>query len=211
MENLDTGKDKIKKICEVLKNETLLPAKEEAQKILETAELEARNIIHDAEKKSEAILYDAKTRIAKERELFELSLKQACGQGMEALRQDIEKKLFNAEITDWLGKKTFNANLVAKLIDALVSAIEKEGTSVDFSAIIPQHISVEQVNALLLKGVLEKLREKSVIVGDFLGGVQLKLHDKKFTLDLSDQALKELMEQYIRKDFRKILFESPLA
>jgi V/A-type H+-transporting ATPase subunit E len=62
------------------------------------------------------------------------------------------------------------------------------------------------VNALLLKAVIEKLREKSVIVGEGIGGVQLKLHDRKFTLDLSTQALKELVSQYIRKDFREILF-----
>jgi len=208
MENLDTGKDKIKKICEILKNETLQPAKEEAQKILEVAEQEARNIIRDAESKAESILQNAKSKMAKERELFESSIAQACRQGLESLRQDIENKLFNSELESWVSKQTGDAQLSAKLINTLVSAIEKEGTSADFSALIPHQVPVDQVNALLLKEILDKLRERSVIVGDFIGGVQLKLHDRKLTLDLSDEALKELIGQYIRKDFREILFKA---
>jgi V/A-type H+/Na+-transporting ATPase subunit E len=207
MENLDTGKDKIKKICEVLKNETLQPAKEEAQKILEIAEQEARNIIRDAESKAEDILQAAKSKMAKERELFESSMQQAYRQGEESLRQDIENKLFNSELISWISKQTADPHLAAKLINALVAALEKEGISADFSALIPPHVPAEKVNALLLKGILEKLREKSVVVGEFIGGVQSKLHDRKLTLDLSDEALKELIGQYVRKDFRRILFQ----
>jgi|ERR1700722_2058728 len=206
MESLDTGKDKIKKICEILKNETLQPAKEEAQKILEVAEQEARNIIRDAEVKAEEIVQSANIKITKSRELFESSIRQAYQQGIESLRQDIEKKLFNSELSAWIGKQIVDADLAAKLINALVAAIEKEGMSANFSALIPPQIPAEKVNALLLKNILEKLREKSVVVGEFIGGVQLKLHDANLTLDLSDEALKELIGHYIRKDFREILF-----
>jgi V/A-type H+/Na+-transporting ATPase subunit E len=208
MDNLDTGKDKIKQICEILKNETIQPAKEEAQKIVEGAEQEARNIIRDAETKADNILQSAKSKITKERELFENSIAQACRQGIESLRQDIENKLFNSELTSWVTKHTADTHVASKLINALVAAVEKEGVSADFSAIIPKHVPSEKVNAILLRGILEKLREKSVVVGEFMGGVQLKLHDRKMTLDLSDEALKELIGQYIRKDFREILFKN---
>ncbi len=207
MENLDTGKDKIKIICEILKNETLQPAKEEAQKILEVADQEGRNMIRDAEKKGEALLQEAKKRIAKERELFEHSLKQACNQTIESLKQEIEEHLFNSELSSWLSQQSADPQLVAKLVNALVSAVEKEGTSADFSALVPSQVPAEKVNALLLKNVMEKLREKSVTVGEFMGGVKLKLHDRKLTLDMSDEALKELVGRYIRKDFRELLFQ----
>jgi len=206
MENLDTGKDKIKKICEILKNESLQPAKEEAQKILEVAEQEARNIIRDAEAKADSILQASKAKATKERELFDNSIRQAFQQGVESLRQEIDNKLFNKELTHWVNSQTAEPHLAAQLITALVNALEKEGTSADFSALVPSTVPPEKVNTLLLKHVLEKLREKSVVVGDFLGGVQLKLHDKKMTLDLSDAALKELIGRYVRKDFREILF-----
>ncbi len=208
MENLETGKDKIKKICDILKNETLQPAKEEAEQILETAGQEAHQIIRDAEVKAEELFNAAKAKMAKERELFESSMKQACRQGLEALRQDIEHKLFNEELVDWIEKNVADPQTSAKLITALTQAIEKEGTSADFSALIPKQVSAEQVNALLAKKIVERLRSQAVAVGDFIGGVQLKLHDRKLTLDLSDRALKELLGQYIRKDFRELLFQS---
>ncbi len=207
MEKLDTGKDKIKKICEILKNETITPAKEEAQKILSVAEQEAHNIIRDAEAKAEQILQAAKSKMEKEKELFESSMQAACRQGLEALRQDIESKLFNSELSEWITKQTIDPKIGANLINALVSAVEKEGMSADFSALVPVSVPADQVNALLMKGILEKLKEKSVVVGEFVGGVQLKLHDRQLTLDLSDEALKELIGQYIRKDFRGFLFQ----
>ena len=208
MENLDTGKDKIKKICEILKNETLQPAQKEAQKIIEGAEQEARNIQRAAETQAEEILSAAKVKASKHKELFDHSIRLACSQVLETLRQEIENNLFNTSLSAWLSKQTVDADLAAKLINAIVKAVEKEGTSAEFSAIIPSQIPAEKVNALLLKEVLGKLREKSVVLSSMTGGVQLKLHDKQLTLDLSDEALKELLGRYIRKDFRDLLFQA---
>lgn len=208
MENLETGKDKIKKICDILKKETLQPAKQEAQQIVEVAGQEAHQIIRDAEAKAEQILNEAKAKMEKEKELFRSSLTQACRQGLEALRQDIENKLFNSALDGWLQKNTADPAVGAKLISALVQAIEKEGISADFSAIVPAQVPADKVNAALGQNIIDKLREKSVVVGDFIGGVQLKLHDRKLTLDVSDDALKELLGHYIRKDFRELLFQA---
>ncbi len=207
MNNLETGKDKIKKICDILKNESLQPAKKEAQQILEVAQQEAGQIIKEAETKALEFSEQARAKMEQEKQLFKSSMEAACRKGLEALRQDIESRLFNQELANWVEKQTCDPEVGAKLITALVEAIEKEGISVDFSALIPPHVPAEKVNALLSKAILEKLREKSVTVGDFIGGVQLKLHDRKLTLDLSDQALKELIGSYVRKDFRELLFQ----
>jgi V/A-type H+/Na+-transporting ATPase subunit E len=209
MENLDTGKDKIKKICEVLKNETLQPAKEEAQNIIEAAQQEARNIVRAAHNEADEIVSSGKIKLNKEKELFDNSIRQACSQTLESLRQEIENHLFNKGLSDWLKGQSADPTLVAKLINVIVQAIEKEGTSAKLSALIPEQISAEKVNALLIKDVLEKLREHSVVLGKFAGGVQIKLHDKHLTLDLSNESLKELIGQYIRKDFRDLLFQTP--
>lgn len=207
MENLETGKDKIKKLCEILKNETLKPAQEEAQQILEIAQQEAHQIIRDAERKAIEVRSLAKAEIQKEKELFETSLQQACKQGLETLRQEIERKLFNDSLANWVESQTKDPEVGKKLITSLVTAIEKEGISADFSAIIPKEVPKEKVNALLAGEILNKLKEHSVVAGTFIGGVQIKLHDRKLTLDLSDEAIKELLGLYIRKDFRRLLFQ----
>ena len=208
MESLDTGKDKIRKICDILKNETLQPAQKEASKIVETAEQQARTIIKEAEVRGAEIVSTSKSKMEKEREVFDTAIQQACRYVIESLKQDIQNKLFNIGLSDWLESETADEKVAAKLINTLVHAIEKEGTSAQFSALIPEQVSAEKVNALLLKKVLNKLREQSVVVGDFMGGVQLKLHDKQLTLDLSDEAIKELLEPYLRKSFRDLLFQA---
>ncbi len=208
MNDLETGKDKIKKICEILKNETLEPAKQEAQKIIAQAHEEAAKIIQETQQKAEDILKANQEKMQRERKVFESSLVQAAKQGMETLRQAIERDLFNEELSSWVKQNTADPKIAAQLITVLVRAIEKEGVSADFSALIPSQIPADKVNALIAKSILEKLREKSVTIGNFKGGVQLKLHDQKCTLDLSDQALYELLEKYLRKDFRELLFKN---
>lgn len=207
MENLESGKEKIRKICDILKNETLKPAKEEAEKMVEVAEQEARNIISDAEAKAEALLREAKAKMAKERELFEHSIALGCRQALELLRQDIEDKLFNKELGSWLARQTADPEIGARLVNVLVQAIEKEGISADFTALVAKQLPSDKINALLLQDVVDHLREKGVVPGTFVGGAQIVLHDKKMTLDLSNEALKELIAPYLRKDFRMLLFQ----
>lgn len=207
MNELETGKDKIKKICEILKNESLEPAKEEAQKIITEAQEESARMIQEAKQKADELFEANRKMMERERVVFEGSLSQACKQGMEALRQKIQEQFFNAELASWVKNNTTDPQIAAKLIEVLVEAVKKEGISANFSALIPSTIPAEKVNVILAKNILEKLKEKSVVVGDFNGGVRIKLHDQQLTLDLSDQAIYELLEKYLSRDFRELLFK----
>ncbi|MCP5469244.1 MAG: V-type ATP synthase subunit E [Chlamydiales bacterium] len=207
MNQLETGKDKIKKICDQLRAETLDPAKEEAQAIIQKAEEKSRSIIHDAEERAKALIQKAHDQLVQERKVFETSLAAACKQGVEALRQDIESKLFSDELAAWVQKQTVDPKLQAELLSALISAVQKEGTSADFAGFIGTAVPKEALMAALGQQVLDKLQGKEVKVADFIGGVQLKLRDRRMILDISDEALKDLIGKYIRKDFRPLLFK----
>lgn len=208
MKTLDRGQDKIQKISDELRRETLEPAKKEAEKIIAEAKARAEQIISEAEQHGKKIIEEARTVIEQERNVFQSSLVQASKQSVEALRQSIETKLFNQELDKALQKYTVDPEIIGKLINALVQSIQKDGISADFSAIIPSQISDKQINALLVDQVLKQLKEKSVVIGDLSGGVQVKLHDKKFTIDMSEQALKDLITRHIRKGFRDLIFQS---
>jgi V/A-type H+-transporting ATPase subunit E len=73
-------------------------------------------------------------------------------------------------------------------------------------ALIPQGVSPKQVTELLAKGVLERVKENNIVLGNFSGGVQVKLSEKNMTVDISEEALKEVVARYVRKDFRKLIF-----
>lgn len=206
MENVETGKDKIKKICEILKNETLEPAKQEAQVIIENAKLQAEEIIQQAKQKAETLQVRAKEEIEKEKSVFQEALRGAAEQAVLSLKQSIDEDFFNKELYTKVEETTSDPKIISKIITALIDAIEKEGVSADFSALIPEQVSTEQVNTLIAKNILKKLKEGEVTLGGFSGGVQMKLRDKKVILDISDVAIHELLAKFLRKDFRKLLF-----
>ena len=206
MRSLEKGQDKIQKICDQLRHQTIEPAKTEAQDIIAEANKKAEAIKADAEHHAEQLIKQARGQIEQERNVFHSALQQAAKQTVEGLKQEIEHKLFNEELQNILEKQLADPNVVAKLINGIVGAIEKEGTSTDLSAIIPKTVSAEEINSLLLEGVRKRLKNKPLEIGSIAGGAQVKLHGKKMTLDLSDQAIKELLTNYVRKDFRKLIF-----
>jgi len=127
-------------------------------------------------------------------------------QTLEALRQDIEKRLLNDQLASLITQSSADPKVVANLITSLIKAIEKEGRGLDLAAFIPSHVSVKEVNQLLGEETLKKLKDHSVLLGDFTGGARLKLVDKKITLEVTDKELADLLSKYVRKDFRKLIF-----
>ncbi len=206
MKTLEQGQEKIRKICDELRAGTLEPAKKEAEKIILDAKDFCSKLIKEAEIEAENLIKTARSEIEQERNVFQSSLSQGIKQGLEALKQDIEHHLFNLQLNETVKNGTDKPEVVAKLIDCIVKAIEKEGLSADISAFIPKHIPEREVNLLLTAKILDKLKQHSVSIGSFEGGAQIKLGDKGLTIDVSDLAIKELLSQYIRKDFRKLIF-----
>ncbi|MCB1114560.1 MAG: V-type ATP synthase subunit E [Chlamydiia bacterium] len=209
MKVLKSASDKIQEICDTIKEESLKPAKEEAKRLIEEAEKEARRIKHEAEKEAEKLLEETQKTIKQERNVFHSSLQQAAKQAVEGLRQAVTKNLFNRELSAMIEKSASDKDTVAKLIEAIVEALKKEGMEANLSAYIPQKVSPEEVNKSLSKSVLEKLSNQTVNVGEFKGGAQVKVVGKNLTIDISDSALKELFSKYLKKpEFRELIFNT---
>lgn len=208
MRTLERGQDKIQKICDKIRDETIEPAKQEAQQIIESAQKRAEEIIAQAEKQAEQLIKQGRVNIEQERNVFHTSLQQAAKQTIESLRQSIEQKFFNEELEQVLNQELAQPQVVAQLLNGIVAAIEKEGVAADLTAVLPRTVSAEQVNQLLLDKVKQKLKSRPMEIGHFAGGAQVKLEGKRMTLDLTDRTLKELLTNYVRKDFRQTLFGS---
>jgi V/A-type H+-transporting ATPase subunit E len=203
---LEKGPEKIQVIVDLLKKETLEPAKVEAETLIAEARAEAARIIEQAHKEAEELHTKAHAEIARERNVFQSALAQASKQTIEVLRQHVESELFNPQLVELISSETKDPKIITNLLKAIVEALNKEGLDANLSAIIPKIASPEEINALLGENIIKKLKEKSVILGGLSGGVKVKLNDKQLTLDLSENALIELIANYVRKDFRKLLF-----
>jgi V/A-type H+-transporting ATPase subunit E len=206
MKGLETGKDKVKKICDVLKRETLEPAKHEADEIVAAARRSSDEILADAHKEAKKMVDDAFLEIEKQKAIFQASLAQACRQTLEALKEKIEHKLFDPELSKLVTKPMQDPKLMAQLINAIIHALEKEGTKSDLSVVISSAISAKTINELLASETLQRLKEKGVLISSIGGGIEVKLLNNNITIDLSDEAIRELVGNYIRKDFREYLF-----
>jgi V/A-type H+-transporting ATPase subunit E len=204
---METGKDKVKKICDVLRKETLEPSQKQAEEILAQANLQAQEIIAQAHLKQKQLLADAKEQIDRERTIFESSLSQTSRQVIESLKQEITENIFNKELLHLLKEKMSKPEVLSRLINAVIGAIEKEGIESDLSVYIPEAVSAREVNALLLQNILDKLQEKSVLIGSIHGGIELKLHDKNITIEITDASLEELIKRYSRRDFHETIFK----
>src|SRR5262249_54392283 len=157
---------------EILKTETLGPAKQQAEEILKAAKEQAEQIILEAKKQAKKILEDTRQVIEQERNVFHSSLAQSSKQSLEALKQMIEQKLFNENIEDLITKESSAPQVIAKLIEAIISGIQKEGVSKDFTLIIPKNLTSEEMALSLAADVLEQLTKSPITVGGFNGGVQ---------------------------------------
>jgi V/A-type H+-transporting ATPase subunit E len=206
MKGLETGKDKIQKICDALKKETLEPARQEAREIVENAHMQAAEIVADAQKKAEGIVSESIKDMEEKRRVFNASLNLACRQGIEELKQKIERELFNGELAQVIGKEMADPKVIAGLLNSFMRSMEEKGIEEDFVALIPKGISPRSINELLVARVLERLKGGSVVVGDFGGGLQIQLKGKKITIDISDTVVRELIAQYIRRDLRDLVF-----
>ena len=208
MKTFKTEQEKIQEICSILRKETLEPAQEEAQKIIAHAKERAEQLINEAHRESERLLEEAQRNIEKERNVFHSSLSQASQQSLEALRQKIERKLFNQELHEQIVAHTANPQVIAQLIKAIINAIEKEGLDTEITAIVPATVSSKDINQLLGENVLKKLKDHTVQIGDFGGGAKIRLEGKRLTFEISDKEIEELLKGYVRKDFRKLFFGS---
>lgn len=206
MKSVDTGKEKVKKICEVLRKETIDPAKKEGDQIIAKAKNDAEKMIQDAKNEASRIIEDAKKKIQEERNVFQASINLACKKSIDTLKQDIEEKLFNPQLQDLISEKMGEPKVAAELITAIVQGIEKEGIEGDLRAVVSKAVNVDAVNKELSKGVVEKLEGKGVEVGEIEGGAQVKIVDRNLTIDISDDALKNLVASFVRDDFRSVIF-----
>ncbi|MCB1117573.1 MAG: V-type ATP synthase subunit E [Chlamydiia bacterium] len=198
--------DKVKKICDALKAETLDPAKREAEALINESKRKAKEIVDAARAEGEALIAHAEEEIVKKRATAESALRLAARQTIEALKQKIESQFFNRELTGLVETELQKSDVIAKLIETVVNAIEKEGVEANLEAIVPKVISAEEVNKALGKAIIERLKSKGVILGDIKGGAEVKLIDKHITLDITDAALCNLLADYIRDDFRELIF-----
>ncbi|HLB53267.1 MAG TPA: hypothetical protein VJK48_06150 [Chlamydiales bacterium] len=207
MKGLDTGKDKIQRICDALRKETLEPAHIEAKEIVEKGQAQAQELIAAAKKMAEDLVSEAEKEIAEKRKVFETSLQLACRQGVEKLKSTIEKEIFDQYLSDILAKEMGDPQAIAKILETFFQILREKGIEDEFVIQIPKSVAPRQISALVAGKMVEKLEKGSILLGEFAGGVQIQMQERAITIDISDEAVHEIIAFYIRRDFRELVYK----
>ena len=203
-----SAQDKLKQICDTLREETLKPAEEEAGSIVHNAREQAKRIVEEAKEEAQRIIRSAEEAADQNLKKGEAALIQAGKRSLENLKQAVETKIFKESLREWLDGVAADPQVSAKLVQALVQAVETQGISGNLSACIGKHVSARAVNEVLGKEITSKLKEKSVSIGKFSGGAQLKVDERNWVLDISSEALLDLLTRFLQKDFREMIFKT---
>ncbi|MCH9632422.1 MAG: V-type proton ATPase subunit E [Chlamydiae bacterium] len=208
MDTLEKGKNKLGEICDILRKETLEPAQNEAHQIINSAKQESQKVIEQAKSEAKQLLEDAKAKIAKEQKLFESSMDLGSKQTFNQLREKIQKHLFNDQLAELTANMMGEGELVAKLISAIVNALEKDGLNSNLTIALANSIKAEDVSKTLVAQAAEKIKKGKISIESISSGAKVSIEDQKVSIDVSDQSLKELMGNFLRDSFREILFKN---
>jgi V/A-type H+-transporting ATPase subunit E len=206
MSILSSSQDKLQHLCELLKGQALEPAHEQAQKIVEDAKAEASKMIEEAMRQSKLLLDAAKAESNREKEVTCAALKQAGQQAIGRLRQEIETELVNKELTSLVRQTVSSPVVVVDLLKKYLEMLHEKGWDKDFSVEISKLPEAKELAGLIAAECSHQLKEGRVLSVLPEGGIRLKLHDRKMTLDASESAVCELLGQFLRKDLRTRLF-----
>ena len=199
--------NKLQQILDTLTQDTLMPAKQQAKEIVENANLQKEEIINKAKADAEKIIKEAEKKLTQQKQTFENAIKLAAKQTIDELKQTITNSLFNPAIFEITTKALAEETVIKDLIEVIIKAIEEEKIEGDLKVYISKHLSKENILALLSKKVIDRLQKNDIEL-EKLSGVKIKLCKQNVTLDASNDAIKELVADFIKEDFRKIIFNT---
>lgn len=207
METL-SNQDKVQKICDTIRRDTLLPAELQAQEILKNAESRAALTLEKARQEAKQLQEQARIEILKDRQAFTSSLHIACKQTLDLFKQKIEKKVFHDGLSELIEETTKKPEIITRCIEAILDALAKEGIEQDLQLIISKSVSPRDVIAMLVQKAVTVLESSPIQLGSFAGGAKIRIKQQHLTIDVSDVALKELIAGFLREDFRTLVFSS---
>lgn len=208
METLEKGKQKLGEICDLLRKDTLEPAQQEATSIVDAAKQESQKLIDQTKVTAQNLIQEAQKKIEQERVLFNSSLDMASKQTFDKLKEEIETQLFNQELTHLVNQVAQDPQKIAQLVNVIVEVIGREGLHGNLALGLAKSIKPEELSKYLAKELADKIAKKEMPIQAISGGATLTLKEKQLSVDISDQALKELLGAYLRPAFREILFKN---
>jgi V/A-type H+-transporting ATPase subunit E len=206
MERRGSGDERLAAICQKIRNETLEPAKQEAEQIRLNAELEASKIITEAKQQADRLLHDTRKQLQEEQEVFDASLQQAGVHAVDLLKEKIENIFFYPALEKLLKEQFADDERTANVLDALVAFIKKHGPEGNLEVWLGSKLSREKILQHLTKEAIASIPKEGIQVSERSYGFTLSVSDKHLAIEISPDSVREVIASFLRGDYRKFLF-----
>jgi len=200
-----TFENKIQNISEYLKEQVLTPAEQARDRLLAEANAEKERIIAQAEKKAEEIVRAAEEKARLTLSTAESSLRLAARQAIDTLKLALEKEVLSRTVGAAVREAEGNAEIMKAVILEVVR-VTVGGNAGQVEVVLSDELK-KRIGAFV-KGEIAAAAAKGVTLSDdrVPSGFSVRFVDKGFSYEFTNEALTELLADYLRPELRTYLF-----
>lgn len=190
-------------LIEKIKEEGVQEAKRNFEKIILEAEEKKKTIIKEAEQRAGIIIKEAEVQATKIKDNSQKAIIQAVRDVTLSLKEEI-KNLFNATLKKEI-QHTLSDDFIRELILRIVEVWSKD-REVSLEISLSQE-DKERLEKLILSKLKEELRQGITfkVNPNINKGFRIGLEGEDFYYDITDEAILEILKEYLRPFIVRII------
>lgn len=210
----------VQELIDKLKNQGVSEGQKQAEQIISEAHNKASQILSQAKTESDKLLSEARHKIDVERKSSHEAIKTAFRDTEISLRSRV-REAFSAHLRRLVSFELSDINFIKQLVLAIASEKTNEITQVARADILlpakifetdenGSHLSQEGKQGMshLVLGITHDMLREGIELKpstDVKGGIKVRLIDKDIDLDLTDEALSDLLLKYLLPRYIEIV------
>lgn len=216
-EEISTG---VQELIDKLKNRGVGEGQKQAEQIIKDAQNQAVNILYQTEKQADKLLADAHQKIEAERKASHEAIKTAFRDSEIALRSKLRES-FSAHLRRLVSLELEDKDFLKQLVLAIAGEKSSEIPQVPhMDILLPMnifendqegtHLSDEGKKRIhhLVLGITNDMLRAGIELkpsADIKGGIKVRLIGNDIDIDLTDEALTNLLLKYLLPRYREIV------
>lgn len=193
----------LEQVVDALRRRGIEAGEREAEARLEQARAEAVTVVAEARREAETLVAAAEDEARTRRTQLDHELAQVSAAGLLAFRQALERSVLAPTIDDALGRVLEDPAQLGALLCEAVKAFGGGGGELE--ALLPA-AAQRRLEGVVVDGALGRLRDGVTVRFDSGVTAGLRLRGEGLELDVTDEALREVLLRFASPRFRTRLF-----
>jgi len=196
--------DDLKNLLDRIEKEGVAKAEEEKTRILDEAKAAAKRVVEEAEKKAESIVKNAEKEAESNRKRSEAAIQHAARDVSLALEAELKERL--RRVVKECADKAMTPDLMGKLVLEMQRHHLEQSGNCELETILNEK-DLESMKELFLGSLKQDLKsEPELSLGhDFGAGIKIGFKGEDVFLDFSDEALTDLICDYVGPKLTEII------